>query len=113
MRIAIIGSRTLNITSFDIYIPSVCTEIISGGAKGIDTNARRWAEQKGLEFTEFLPDYEVYGRAAPLVRNRMMVDYADAILAFWDGKSKGTLYTVKYAQKLGKPVALFSCDPHA
>ena len=110
MKIAIIGSRSLQVTDFDHFIPSVCTEIVSGGAEGIDTCARLWAEKRGLLFTEFLPDYERYGRSAPLVRNRLIVDYADAVLAIWDGKSKGTLYTVKYAQKQGKPVAFFSGD---
>ncbi len=110
MKIAIIGSRNLIFNEFDHFIPSVCTEIVSGGAKGIDTCARLWAEKKGLIFTEFLPDYERYGRAAPLVRNRLMVDYADAVLAIWDMKSKGTAYTVKYAQKKGKPIALISSD---
>ncbi len=109
MKIAIIGSRNLTVTDFRPYIPSVCTEIVSGGAKGIDTCARRWAEAHGLAVTEFLPDYQRYGRGAPMVRNRLIVDYADAVLAFWDGKSKGTDYTVKYARKKGKPVALISC----
>lgn len=110
MKIAIIGSRNLNVTDFSPYIPGVCTEIISGGAKGIDTCARLWAEEKGLLFTEFLPDYERYGRSAPLVRNRLIVDYADAVLALWDGKSKGTVYTVNYAKKQGKPVAFFRVE---
>ena len=108
MKIAIVGSRNVTVDSFDDYIPDTCTEIVSGGAKGIDTCARIWAEKRGLTVTEFLPDYQRYGRSAPMVRNRQIVDYADAVLAFWDGKSKGTAYTVKYAQKQGKPVSVIS-----
>ncbi len=108
MKIAIIGSRNLIFHDFDDFIPQVCTEIVSGGAEGIDTCARLWAEKKGLIYTEFCPDYERYGRAAPMIRNRLIVDYADAVLAIWDKKSKGTEYAVKYAQRQGKPTALFS-----
>ena len=109
MKIAIVGSRNVIIENFDDYIPSECTEIVSGGARGIDTCARLWAEKKTLTVTEFLPDYARYGRGAPMVRNRLIVDYADAVVAFWDGKSKGTAYTVTYAQKQGKPVSVISC----
>lgn len=110
MIIAVIGSRSLTFHNFEEVIPTVCTEIVSGGAKGIDTCARLWAEKKGLVYTEFLPDYKRYGKAAPLIRNRQIVDYADAVLAIWDKKSKGTYYAVEYAQKQGKPIALFSSD---
>lgn len=111
MKIAVIGSRNLTFNHFDIVIPTVCTEIVSGGAKGIDTCARLWAEEKGLIYTEFLPDYKRYGKAAPLIRNRQIVDYADAVLAIWDEKSKGTYHAVMYAKKQGKPIALLSADP--
>ena len=110
MKIAIVGSRNVMLDSFDNFIPDNCTEIVSGGAKGVDTCARIWAEKRGMIVTEFLPDYQRYGRGAPMVRNRQIVDYADAVLAFWDGHSKGTAYTVKYAQKQGKPVSVISPD---
>ena len=59
------------------YLPPGVTELVSGGAKGIDTCAREYALSHGLKLTEFLPDYRLYGRAAPLVRNREIVAYAD------------------------------------
>ncbi|MBE6585995.1 MAG: DUF2493 domain-containing protein [Ruminococcaceae bacterium] len=110
MKIAVVGSRNLTIENFEDYIPAECTELISGGAKGIDTCARLWAEARGIPVTEFLPDYTRYGRGAPMVRNRMIVDAADRVIAFWDGTSKGTAYTVRYAEKQGKPVTVISPD---
>ncbi len=80
--------------------------IVSGGAKGADTYAREFAERKGIKFIEFLPDYKRYGRSAPLVRNRLIIDCCDEVLAFWDGKSKGTKYTIDYAERKGKPIKI-------
>ena len=108
MKIAIIGSRNLTVTDFSPYIPDECTEIISGGAKGIDTCAKIWAQSRGIPVTEYLPAYDTYGRAAPHVRNRKIVDEADAVMAFWDGASKGTAATVAYAKKQGKTVTVIS-----
>ena len=110
MKIAIVGSRNLTVNNFEDYLPADCTEIVSGGAKGIDTCARLWAEARGIPVTEFLPDYGTYGRGAPLARDRLIAEYADAVFAFWDGKSRGTAYTVNYAQKQGKPVTVISLD---
>jgi uncharacterized phage-like protein YoqJ len=53
-----------------------------------------------------LPWYDLYGRAAPLKRNEQMVDIADALLVIWDGRSKGTQHTLKYAEKMKKQVTL-------
>lgn len=51
---------------------------------------------------EFILDYHRYGRAAPIIRNRRIVEYADRVIAFWDGKSKGTKMVIEYAEKVGK-----------
>ena len=103
MRIAIIGSRNLVVNNLGEYLPEGCNEIVSGGAKGIDTSAAIFARENGIRLTEFLPDYEKYGRAAPIVRNRQIVDYADSVIAFWDGESRGTLSVIKYCEKTGVP----------
>ena len=103
MKIAIIGSRSILSFNIRLYIPESCTEIVSGGAKGVDSHAALFAKERGIKLTEFLPDYEKYGRAAPIVRNKEIVNYADMVIAFWDGKSKGTLSVIKYAQKTQKP----------
>lgn len=80
MKIAIIGSRNITIKNIDKYI-SIDDEIVSGGAKGIDTCAAEYARINGIKLTEFLPQYEIYGRAAPIVRNKAIVDYADKVIA--------------------------------
>jgi predicted Rossmann fold nucleotide-binding protein DprA/Smf involved in DNA uptake len=102
MKIAIIGSRSIAVNNIGDYIMD-CEEIVSGGAVGIDTCAMEYAKKKKLKLTVFLPQYERYGRAAPIIRNKEIVNYADRVVAFWDGKSKGTLSVIKYAQKVGKP----------
>ncbi len=110
MKVAVIGSRNLTDTVIDDYIPKDTKEIVSGGAKGIDTSAAEYARRKGLKLTEFLPDYARYGRAAPIVRNKMIVDYADKVLAFWDGSSAGTLSVIRYAKTCGKPYDVIICE---
>ncbi len=109
MKVAVVGSRTLTNIKLEQYITEQTEEIISGGASGIDFCAAEFARSKGLKLTEFLPEYEHYGRAAPIVRNKMIVDYADKIIVFWDGKSKGSLSVIKYAQKLKKPLEINIC----
>lgn len=107
MRIAVIGSRELKVNDLEKYLPEETTEIVSGGAKGIDTCAREYASAKGLKLTEFLPDYQIYGRGAPLKRNLQIIDYADCVLAFWDGKSRGTKFVIDHCKAQGKPVRVF------
>lgn len=80
---------------------------MTGGAVGIDTCAAEYAKKKGIKLTQFLPQYSIFGRAAPIVRNKKIVDYSDKIIAFWDGKSKGTLSVIKYAKKIGKPYGTY------
>ena len=106
MRLAIIGSRScppIDIAAYLKYIPDT---IVSGGAIGADTYAKEFAISHNLKLIEFLPEYDKYGKSAPLVRNRQIVDNCDAVLAFWDGKSRGTKYTLDYANKMGKPVKI-------
>ncbi len=110
MKVAIIGSRGLTIEDFSKYLPEGVTEIISGGARGIDSCARRYANTHGLICTEFLPEYEKYGRGAPLKRNDAIVDAADLVLAFWDGQSHGTKYVINRCNKTGKKVIIYRFD---
>ena len=85
MRIAIVGSRNLSVTDFLRYLPDDVDEIISGGARGVDAAVREFAMQQRIPLREFLPDYQRYGRAAPLKRNELIVAHSDLVLAFWDG----------------------------
>lgn len=107
MKIAVIGSRNLRVADLARYLPENVTEIVSGGAKGIDTCARKYAQEKGLALTEFLPDYKKYGSWAPLKRNLDIIEYADIVIAFWDGISKGTKYVIENCKKKGKKITVY------
>ncbi|MBR2175687.1 MAG: hypothetical protein IJ861_01920 [Clostridia bacterium] len=110
MKVAVIGSRSLKIQNIGSYLPDETTEIVSGGAKGIDTCAGDYARQNCLKLTEFLPEYQKYGRAAPLRRNEQIVQYADIVIAFWDGCSKGTRFVIDYCKKNGKKVTVIQTE---
>lgn len=107
LRVAVIGSRNLIMENLSEYIPKETAEIISGGAVGIDTCAKQYANEHNIKYTEFKPEYNKYGHAAPIIRNKLIVDAADIIIAFWDGKSRGTKYTIDYARKSGKAVEVY------
>ena len=106
MKLLIVGSRS--ITGFDLspYIPDGVDTVISGGAGEIDSLAEQYADLHRLSKYILRPRYDLYGRAAPLKRNRQMVDMADYVLVIWDGRSKGTKYTLDYAKKANKQVLL-------
>lgn len=111
MRIAIIGSR--NFKDYNLLVETVnnytyISEIISGGAKGADTLAKRYALEKSILLTEFLPN-KIHGRGMYHDRNRQIVAACDLVIAFWDRKSKGTKYTIDFAKKNGKEVVLIDC----
>ena len=108
MKVAVVGSRSVFVTDIGMYI-SDGDEIVSGGAIGVDSCAAEYAKKNGLKLTVFLPQYERYGRAAPIARNKKIVDYADKIIAFWDGHSKGTLSVIKYAERTGKLCEIILC----
>lgn len=100
MKLAIIGSRTCPPIDIESHLKNIPDTIISGGAIGADTYAREFARKKGLRLIEYFPNYEKYGKVAPLERNKLIVEEFDCVLAFWDGKSRGTKFTLDYAQEL-------------
>lgn len=104
MKLAIIGSRTCPAVDIEAQLKSIPDTIVSGGAVGADTYAREFARKKGLKLIEFFPDYEKYGRGAPLERNKLIIEECDCLLAFWDGKSRGTKFTLDYAKERNKPI---------
>lgn len=104
MRVAVIGSRGLTINDLGKHLPPDTTEIISGGAVGIDACAREYANTHGIKLTEFLPDYKKYGRSAPLKRNITIIENAELVLAFWDGSSHGTKFVIENCKKMGVEV---------
>ena len=102
MKIAVIGSRGLSINDLGSYLPKDVTEIVSGGAKGIDSCAREYAAANSIKLTEFLPKYDKYKKGAPLKRNLQIIDYADEVIIFWDGQSRGTKYVIDNCRKKNK-----------
>lgn len=107
MKVAVIGSRGLRVTDFSKYLPEGTTELVSGGARGIDTCARNYARANGIKITEFLPDYTEYGVRAPHIRNDQIIEYADHIVAFWDGSSRGTKSVIDKCKSMGKRMTLY------
>lgn len=85
--------------------------ILSGGAKGVDTLAREYAEEKGLDFVLFKP-YHMVDNKVPFetkyffARNRQLADNADVCLVLYDGVSHGTKHFIDHAAKKGKPVGV-------
>ena len=115
MRVAIIGSRELGESGQEkcCYnqicgsVPRNCTEIVSGGAEGIDMLAQKYARENSLLFTRFDPEYGSYGKNAPLMRNAEIIKYADLVLAFWDGKSRGTAQAISLCCENNKLIEIF------
>lgn len=108
INLGIVGSR-----SFQDYEllkkhvdPTNIVAIVSGGARGADTLAEQFAREHNLQMIVFKPDYATHGRAAPFIRNSAIIEASDAVIAFWDGSSAGTLDSIKKAKKMGKPVTV-------
>lgn len=76
-------------------------EIVSGGARGADTMGERFAEENGCNIKRFIPDWDGKGKSAGYIRNWEMAKYADALVAFWDGRSNGTKNMIDLAKKEG------------
>jgi predicted Rossmann fold nucleotide-binding protein DprA/Smf involved in DNA uptake len=119
MKLAVIGSRTFtNKVLLEKTLARVKTPIsllISGGAIGADTLAKEWAEENGIPTKIYKPDYDKYGKRAPLERNTIIVEAADCVLVFHDGKSNGTLDALRKAERLGRQTykVMFSPEPIA
>ena len=107
MRVAVVGSRGLTVERLEDYLPMDTTEIVSGGARGVDACARVYALRHGLKLTEYLPEYNRYGRGAPLKRNITIIENADLVLAFWDGVSRGTKYVIDHCKQRNIPVEVY------
>lgn len=112
MKVAVVGSRGLCVADLGKYLPEGTTEIVSGGARGVDTSARAYALSHGIKLTEFLPEYDKYGRSAPLKRNITIIKHADLVLAFWDGSSRGTKFVIDNCKQMGVPVKVFVPTAH-
>lgn len=112
MKVIIAGSRQIEdyeevckailLSNFDI------TEVVTGKAPGPDTTGERFAKEFGIPVKEFYANWRpspgVYNKAAGIQRNVQMGDYADGLIAVWDGKSRGTQHMIDYATKKGLKV---------
>ncbi len=107
MRVAVIGSRKITVSNLGDYLPENVTEIVSGGAVGVDTSAREYAIKNNIKLTEFLPEYNKFGRSAPLRRNITIIENSDLVLAFWDGASRGTKFVIDKCGEMGVPVKVY------
>lgn len=113
MRLAIVGSRTFenyDLLAFWVYLltsmrltPEYTISIISGGAKGADSLGEKYADHHSIPKEIFKPEWNKYGKAAGFLRNQTIVDNCDIVLAFWDGKSRGTADTINKAKIAKKP----------
>jgi len=73
-------------------------EVVSGTARGVDQMGERYASERGLPCTRFPAEWRRYGKRAGYLRNEQMADYADTLVAFWDGKSPGTEHMINLAR---------------
>ena len=77
-------------------------EIVSGAYyKGADKLGEQYAQERGYKITQFPADWKRFGKAAGPKRNEQMANYANALITFWDGKSKGTKHMLEVATKFG------------
>jgi len=108
MRVAVIGSRTFDVYSaMDRALKIIHSfegidEIVSGGARGADSLAEKWAKENNIPTKIFKANWERYGRGAGMIRNKDIIDRADLVVVFWDGQSKGTKNSLDRAKKAGK-----------
>jgi len=113
MKIIVAGSRTTR--SYQLVCDAIRdsgflrrgeVEIVGGGAPGVDTLAKQFARAKDYPFREFPADWDTHGRAAGPIRNSEMAAYGDALVAVWDGESRGTRDMLKKAHQADLPIFL-------
>lgn len=116
MKLLIAGSRT--ITNYET-IKNVLntlknlgiTEIVSGGAVGVDKLGEKFAKENNIPIKQFLPNWNLHGKKAGILRNINMVDYCDLAVFFWDGESNGTRFTIKESIKANKLYKAYKVRP--
>ena len=112
MNIAIIGSRDFNdyelivseIKKLDLHTDDI--KIVSGGAKGADRLGEKYADDNNYEKIIYKAEWKRYGGGAGIIRNRLIIKESDIVIAFWDGKSKGTKSSIEIAKKLNKTLVI-------
>ena len=108
MKVIIAGGR--DITDYSLVSSALAesgfipTEIVSGMAPGVDTLAVQYAQENNLPLQQFWAEWNFYGKSAGPIRNRKMAEYGDALIAIWDGESRGTKNMIEEATKRGLKV---------
>lgn len=116
MNIVVCGSRTFDDyelleEKLDAFTAKVAKPVIlSGGCKGADKLGEWWAFKNKLEVRVYHADWQRHGKKAGPLRNSEMVEAADALIAFWDGLSKGTANIIGLARAAGIPVRVVKSD---
>lgn len=117
MKLAVVGSRTFSdyawleqclLGSFRV---DDIEAVISGGARGADALAARFASVHGIPLKVIRADWDTHGKKAGPIRNTEIVEKADAVAAFWDGHSSGTRDTISKARASGRRVVVFPLGP--
>lgn len=112
MKIAIIGSREFNDYNLLVNVLNPVkhkiTLIVSGGARGADSLAERFAQENKIQTTIFLPDWDKHGKKAGFLRNQDIINTADVVIAFWNGESPGTKHSIELAKKFNKPIKIIA-----
>ena len=113
MRVIIAGSRT--ITDYSVVYEAIIESkwkndikvVVSGGAKGVDSLGERFARENNLEIDRYLANWNKHGKSAGYIRNQQMAMNADALIAVWDMKSKGTGHMIEIAQSMDLPTFIW------
>lgn len=95
----------------DVELADRTVSIVSGMARGADALAVRFAAEHNVKLHKFPANWNGLGKRAGFIRNTQMGNFADGLLAFWDGKSNGTRHMVDYMHQLKKPVHLITYNP--
>lgn len=108
MRTIVAGSRGINqyaiVASAIAEAPWRISVLISGGAKGVDELGEAYAYMHKLPLEIYNAEWNIYGKAAGPIRNALMADKAEALIAIWDGQSRGTAHMIETAKKKGLKV---------
>ena len=108
MKVIVAGSRT--ITSYKEVCKAIeeskfpIDKIVSGNAEGVDQYGENYAIINYIDLVIFPANWKLHKNKAGILRNIEMGNYADALIAVWDGKSRGTKHMIDYMKSLNKPV---------
>lgn len=86
------------------------TEVVSGTAAGVDKLGEQYGNEFGIPVKQFPANWDEYGKSAGFLRNTQMAEYADALIAIWDGESRGTKHMIDIMNKIGKPVFVYKLE---